>query len=75
VEVLAGPAACSSGGNASASAAALGRLLAGGRVRPPSCDEAPWRILGLSMAGWNALVSLGLSALSGAWALRGAGRR
>ena len=63
-----GPAACSSSGGA-ASAAALDRMLAGARIRPPSCDEAQWRMLGLSMAGWNALVSLGLAGLSGAWAL------
>ena len=29
-----------------------------------SCLDAPWRLFGLSMAGWNALVSLGLSLLS-----------
>jgi disulfide bond formation protein DsbB len=28
------------------------------------CDEAAWRLLGLSMAGWNALISLGLGLLS-----------
>jgi disulfide bond formation protein DsbB len=27
------------------------------------CDEAPWSLFGLSMAGWNALASLGLAAL------------
>jgi len=27
-------------------------------VRPPACSEAVWHFLGLSMAGWNALVSL-----------------
>ena len=37
-------------------------------VIPPSCDEAALRILGLSLAGWNALASLAL----GAVALRGA---
>ncbi len=29
-----------------------------------SCLDAPWRMLGLSMAGWNAIASLGLSLLS-----------
>ena len=29
-----------------------------------SCDEAAWVMLGLSMAGWNALVSVGLSLVS-----------
>ena len=37
-------------------------------VMPPSCDKAALRILGLSLAGWNAIASLVL----GAVALRGA---
>jgi disulfide bond formation protein DsbB len=37
------------------------------------CDEAPWRFLGLSLAGWNVLISLGL-ALVAVWGLA-AGRR
>ena len=38
-------------------------------VIPPSCDEAALRILGLSLAGWNAIASLclGLVALWGAF--------
>src|SRR5690606_29612077 len=28
------------------------------------CDEAPWRLLGLSLAGWNVLVSLGLACVA-----------
>lgn len=28
------------------------------KVRPPACSEAVWHFLGLSMAGWNALISL-----------------
>ena len=27
------------------------------------CDDIPWEMLGLSMAGWNMVVSLGLAAL------------
>ena len=38
------------------------------KVMPPSCDKAALRILGLSLAGWNAIASLVL----GAVALRGA---
>ena len=30
------------------------------------CDEVSWRFLGLSLAGWNALVSLGLAGVA-AW--------
>lgn len=44
-------------------------------VVPPSCDKAALRILGLSMAGWNALISLGLVVLSAAAALRGRSQR
>ncbi len=32
-------------------------------VIPPSCDEAALRILGLSLAGWNAIASLVLAAI------------
>jgi disulfide bond formation protein DsbB len=28
---------------------------------PVRCDEIPWQMLGISMAGWNVLVSLGLA--------------
>lgn len=30
------------------------------------CDEIPWEMLGLSMAGWNMVLSLGLAAV---WAM------
>ncbi|MFN3546813.1 MAG: disulfide bond formation protein B [Mesorhizobium sp.] len=33
-------------------------------VIPPSCDEAALRILGLSLAGWNAIASLVLAAIA-----------
>ena len=38
-------------------------------IRPPSCDKAAIRILGLSMAGWNVPASLALMlvALRAAW--------
>ena len=32
------------------------------------CDEAAWRFLGLSLAGWNVLISLGLAAVA-LWAI------
>lgn len=60
-----GPSTCSSTG-AGASAAAMARLLSGARFSAPRCDEAAWRLAGLSMAGWNALISLGLASLSAA---------
>lgn len=34
------------------------------RQATASCLDAPWTMLGLSMAGWNALVSLGLAFVS-----------
>ncbi|HZQ11745.1 MAG TPA: disulfide bond formation protein B [Pseudolabrys sp.] len=36
---------------------------------PIRCDEAQWRFLGLSLAGWDVLVSLGL-AIVAAWGAR-----
>jgi len=64
-----GPTTCASTG-AGVSAAALDALLNGAEVKPPACDKALWVFLGLSMAGWNAVVSLVLAALSAAAALR-----
>ena len=40
-------------------------------ARVVSCTEAAWRFLGLSLAGWNVLISLGLAALAFAGAIRG----
>jgi disulfide bond formation protein DsbB len=34
------------------------------------CDEAPWQLFGISLAGWNALASLTLAAGSLSAALR-----
>ncbi|MCB6176979.1 disulfide bond formation protein B [Rhodobacter sp. Har01] len=30
---------------------------------PVRCDEIPWSLLGISMAGWNAITSAGLAAV------------
>jgi len=35
-------------------------------TRVVSCTEAAWRFLGLSLAGWNVVISLALAALAGA---------
>ena len=59
-----GPTACSSGGGGGVSAADLQDLLQGAKVRGPACDQAPWVFAGLSMAGWNAVISLALTGLS-----------
>jgi len=59
-----GPAACAAA--ASGSDLSVGSVLEalGAPQRAPGCDTAPWRLAGLSMAGYNALISLGLSLLS-----------
>jgi disulfide bond formation protein DsbB len=58
-----GPKSCT-GGNVQVSLADMTRLLNGGPVAAPACDKAAWSWLGLSMAGWNFLVSLTLTVLS-----------
>lgn len=56
-----GPSACSGGNVASQSAQDLmAQIMAAPLVR---CNEVPWEMLGLSMASWNAVVSLGLAGL------------
>jgi len=54
-----GTAACGTTGPVGASAAALrDQLLAAPVVR---CDEIAWKLFGISMAGWNALISAALA--------------
>lgn len=65
-----GPTTCSSAGSAAVSADAMSALLNGAKIHGPACDKPAWVFLGLSMAGWNALISLALAALSAAAALR-----
>ncbi len=56
-----GPTSCSSGGLGDLSATELfDQIMAAPLVR---CDEVVWQMLGLSMASWNAVVSLGLATL------------
>ena len=56
----AGPSVCS-GGSGDIAAGGLLDSLSGTKV--VRCDEAQWRFLGLSFAGWNVPISLGLAAL------------
>lgn len=63
-----GPAACAAGG--SVAAGDLVAMLKGAKIAAPSCEKAVWVFLGLSMAGWNAVISLGLAIASFAAALR-----
>ena len=63
-----GPQECSGGG--SVSIAALKDLLNGAGMKMPACDRPAWVFAGLSMAGWNAVASVILVALSIAAAIR-----
>ncbi len=56
-----GPASCSAGALAPLSGSLLDAL---NNAHAVACDSAPWRLLGLSFAGWSALISLNLAILS-----------
>jgi len=56
-----GPTGCSTGAGAPADAGSLLQQMATTRVVP--CDEAAWRFLGLSLAGYNVLVSVAAAGL------------
>ncbi|MCY1125412.1 disulfide bond formation protein B [Frigidibacter sp. RF13] len=56
-----GPTTCTSGDVGGLSADDLmNQILAAPLIR---CDEVAWQLLGLSMASWNAILSLGLAAI------------
>ncbi|MGB2166904.1 MAG: disulfide bond formation protein B [Candidatus Puniceispirillales bacterium] len=58
--ILTGPQGCSGNINFSGNpSAVLDTLLS---TKPVRCDEVPWSFLGVSMAGWNLIISLFLSA-------------
>ncbi len=63
-----GPESCTGAGKVDLKA--LQDMLAGKPQNLVRCDQPAWIFLGLSMAGWNAVVSVGLTALSVAAALR-----
>ncbi len=65
----AGPEGC--GGAAGAATDASSLLSDLNAIKPPACDEAALRVLGLSFAGWNVIASVVLAA----GCLRGAFRR
>jgi len=67
-----GPAECSGSGAGLGSGNLLSQLQRG--VHVVRCDEAAWRLFGISLPGWNVLVSGALSALA-AWGSYGAYRR
>ncbi|MEM1366151.1 MAG: disulfide bond formation protein B, partial [Pseudomonadota bacterium] len=63
-----GPESCGVGGVFTASDADdLFNSLAS--TKPPACDEAAGRFLGLSFAGWNVIAAFGLAAMM-LWALK-----
>jgi disulfide bond formation protein DsbB len=64
-----GPAVCT-GTHSKVSVADMTALLSGAKQHIVQCDEAAWRLLGLSMAGWNALIALALTVASVVLALR-----
>jgi disulfide bond formation protein DsbB len=64
----AGPAECSGPLNSLGGTGGLLQQL--NTVRVVRCDEAAWRFLGLSLAGYNALISLALTALAAIGAKR-----
>jgi disulfide bond formation protein DsbB len=69
-----GPTACAAHGGAASAAGAMA-MLNSHSYAGPSCEDAAWRLAGLSMAGWNAVVSLLLAVLSGAAGLRERSKR
>lgn len=56
-----GPAACQAGAGFSGTRGVLPDLDTGRVIR---CDEAQWRLFGLSFAGYNALISLAIAAVA-----------
>lgn len=59
-----GPESCTGNGGGSVDAAAMAALLGGAEISMPMCDVVAWKFAGLSMAGWNAVISAGLAVVS-----------
>ncbi len=57
-----GPASCAPSVGVGSAAEMLDQLQ---NAHAPSCTEATWRLLGLSFAGWNVVVSATLAGLGG----------
>ena len=58
------PATCVGGGDLDLESLTAFALGTGPAQRLPSCDAVAWSFLGLSMAGWNLLISAGLAGFS-----------
>ncbi|EIM27186.1 disulfide bond formation protein B [Microvirga lotononidis] len=64
-----GPSDC--GGGSGAAVGNVGDFMSQlENTRVVSCTQAAWRFLGLSLAGWNVLISLGLAAFAASTAAR-----
>lgn len=69
---FAGPSACTAGDTAATSIDALRAQLIGKQA--VMCDQVQWSLFGISLAGWNALVSLAMAGFC-AMTARGSGVR
>ena len=58
------PATCSGGGDINLESLAALALGTGPIEKVVMCDAVTWRFLGLSMAGWNVLISVALAVFS-----------
>ena len=65
-----GPSTCTGSGVHAVTAADMAALLSGKPQHIIQCDVAAWRLLGLSMAGWNALAALKWTLISAFFAVR-----
>ena len=71
LKIFEGFTTCTASSSGASNADLLRRITAAPLVR---CDQVQWSFLGISMAGWNAILSLGGAALIALLALK-AGRR
>lgn len=67
----AGPTECGSTGDLVSGGSLIESIESEKRIR---CDEAAWRFMGLSFAGWSVVLSLGLAGVGFAAALKGRNR-
>ncbi len=67
-----GPQHCSGGVSGLATMSTQDLMAALEKAPVVRCDEVAWSLFGISMAGWNAILSAGLSAL---WLASVRGRR
>jgi len=58
-----GPKTCG-GATSNLDLQAMSAFINGGSFAAKGCSEAPWRVLGISMAGYNSIISLTLSLMS-----------